>query len=641
MTDKITNNPGIKKIIIYIVLAVVTFAVYWQMHTFDFINFDDVSYVIENSHIQSGITLKGFLWAFGTKYNDLWNPLIWISFMFDYQLYGLNAGGYHITNLILHIMSALLLFWLFNRTTGAIWRSAFVAAIFALHPLHVESVAWVSERKDTLSAFFWMMTLCLYVYYTEKPVIQRYMFVLFSFACALMSKPMVVTLPFVMLLLDYWPLGRLQLRKIETKPEPAPAANKEKKRHKSKKGSLAEKASSTPPVFTASETKIGGIIPLWQLREKTPFFILSAILVIISLYNPNASTGKLIPLSDRIANALVTFVIYLGKTFFPHNMAVYYPFPAHIPAWQIIGATLLIILITLSVILMLKRLPYLFLGWFWYTITIAPVIGIIQVSISAPYAMADRYHYMPSIGFTVIFAWGIPALIKQKEIQKMILLPTGIIIIAVLAALTWVQCGYWKNSINLFSHTLLVTKNNALAHVNRGSAYDDSGNHQLAIGDYNEAIRLNPDDADAYYNRGNSYAALERHDLAIEDYNEAIRLKPNAKTYNNRGYSYDKLGRYQQALEDYNQAISLRPDNVKFFYNRGFAYAKLGQNQPAIDDFSEAIRLKPDSTDAYDRRGTVYLIQGQNVPGCSDAQKACALGDCRLLEIAKSKGACR
>jgi tetratricopeptide (TPR) repeat protein len=567
--------------------------------------------------------------------------------MFDYQLHGLNAGGYHVTNLILHVLSTLLLFWLFNRMTGAVWRSAFVAALFALHPLHVESVAWISERKDVLSAFFWMLTLCLYVYYTEKPVIRRYLLVLFSFALALMSKPMVVTLPVVMILLDYWPLDRLQSRKVMINvPQVTPiATNKGKKKNKSKSDTVnktVNKNISPSPVRKLPEPKIGGIFPLWQLQEKIPFFILSAILVIVSLYNPNASAGQLIPFGARIANSLVTFVIYLEKTFWPHNMAVYYPFPSHIPIWQVIGASLLIILITISVIITAKRWPYLFAGWFWFAITIAPVIGIIQISVSAPYAMADRYHYLPSIGIAVGLAWGIPCLFKREDIQKKILLPAGIAALFIMAVLSWQQCGYWKNSIELWSHVIRVTKDNALAHVNRGTAYDDLGNYQFAIEDYNEALRLKPDDADVYYNRGNTYASgLGRHERAIEDYNEAIRIKPYAQTYNNRGYSYDKLGQYQRAIGDYNQAIHLKPDNVKFFFNRGLAYAKLGQNQSAIQDFNEAIRLKPDSADAYDRRGTVHLMQGQNELGCPDAQKACELGDCKLLEMAKGKGVCR
>ena len=242
MLKKININSKEQILIIYVVLAMVTLAVFWQVNQFDFVNLMIHVYVTENSHIQSGITLDGFRWAFSTRYANLWNPLVWLSFMFDYQLYGLNAGGYHVTNLILHILSTLLLFWLFNRMTEAVWKSAFVAAVFALHPLHVESVAWISERKDVLSAFFWMLTLCLYVYYTEKPAVKRYLLVLFSFVLALMSKPMVVTLPVVMILLDYWPLRRFE----------------------SEKDNLI----------------------LWQLKEKTPFFILSAALVILTFYTP-------------------------------------------------------------------------------------------------------------------------------------------------------------------------------------------------------------------------------------------------------------------------------------------------------------------------------------------------------------------
>jgi hypothetical protein len=271
MFNKIDIRPERKNLIVYLAMTVVTFAVFWQVNQYDFINFDDHIYVTQNSHVQSGITKDGFRWAFVTKDTGLWHPLVWLSFMADYQLFGLNAGGYHLTNLILHIVSTLLLLWLFNRMTGAVWRSAFVAGLFALHPLHVESVAWIAERKDVLSAFFWMLTLCLYVYYTERPIIRRYLLVFLSFICALMSKPMVVTLPVIMILLDYWPL----------------------KRFESKKGNWV----------------------LWQLKEKMPFFILSTVLVIVTLCTPNNSSPQLFPLGNRLVNAPVSFVTYLGKTF--------------------------------------------------------------------------------------------------------------------------------------------------------------------------------------------------------------------------------------------------------------------------------------------------------------------------------------
>jgi hypothetical protein len=413
--------------------------------------------------------------------------------------------------------------------TGVIWRSAFVAAFFALHPLHVESVAWIAERKDVLSAFFWMLTLCFYVRYTEKPVIRRYLLVLFSFILALMSKPMVVTLPAIMILLDYWPLRRFQSTK--------------------------------------------GNFILWQLKEKMSFFVLSAIIIVIVFYNPNAPNVKQVPLIFRLANSPVSFMTYLEKTFWPHDMAVFYPFPAQIPAWQVLFASLVILFISAVVIATVKRLPYLFVGWLWYVITIAPVIGIVQVSVN-PYAMADRYHYLPSIGMAVMLAWGMPFLIKNKQTRKKILFPAGTTFLFVMVLLAWQQCGYWKNNITLYNHTLRVTKDNVMAYINLGVA------------------------------------------LFAE-------------------------GEIEEAIDNYSKALRITPGNVPSYNHRGIAYATLGQYQLAIEDFNEAIRLEPKFAQAYNNRGGVYLLQGSSNLGCSDAQKACALGVCKALELAKGKGKCR
>jgi protein O-mannosyl-transferase len=532
---RLNTSPARQKLIVYLALTIVTFAVFWQVNHYGFIILDDDLYVVKNIHVQSGITPEGFLWALSSKDTGLWNPLVWLSLMFDYQLYGLNAGGYHLTNLILHIMSALLLFRLFHSMTGAIWRSAFVAAVFALHPLHVESVAWIAERKDVLSALFWMLTLCLYVYYTEKPVIKRYLPVLFSFVLALMSKPMVVTLPLIFILLDYWPL----------------------KRFASKKDNLWE----------------------WQLKEKTPFFILSAAIIIVTLYNPAApgitdNQGlNNFPLVSRLANAPVSFAAYLGKTLWPHDLAVFYPFSERLPQAQVWGASLLIILISAAVIITAKRLPYLFAGWMWYAITIVPVIGIIQVSTLAPYAMADRYHYLPSIGLGVMTAWGIPALLKSDAIRKNLLFPAGIIFLALLSLLSWNQCGYWRDSIILFSHALKVTDNNWLA-------------------------------------------------------------------YNNRGYAYEAQGFNNQAIEDFDRVVAIKPLFPDGYYNRGHVYQNLRNYRQAIEDYNRAIEIKPDHAGAYNNRGVVNLNRGDNISGCQDAQKACALGSCKLLEAAKARGDC-
>jgi len=559
MSDQLTISKKKQKIIIYISLTLATIAVFWQVNQFDFINFDDPLYVTENSHVQSRITLDEFSWA-SRATDKLWTPLLWLSFMLDYKFYGLNAGGYHVTNLILHIMSALLLFWLFNRMTGAIWKSAFVAAFFALHPLHVESVAWITERKDVLSAFFWMLTLCLYVYYTEKPAVRRYLLVVFSFVLALMSKPMVVTLPVIMILLDYWPL----------------------KRFESQKNNLL----------------------LWQLKEKLLFFVLSAVLSVITLYDSQKPDWPHFPLILRLCNVTVSFMTYLEKTFRPHDMAIFYPFPEHIPLWQVGGAIILIIVITTFVIIVAKRLPHLFVGWMWFTITILPVTGIIYQM--GEYAMADRYHYLSSIGIAFGLAWGVPLLFPSADARKKILFPAAIAFLAILTFLSWKQCGYWKNNTTLWNHALNVTKDNYMAHNNLASALLEKGDIQKAVYHYNRAISIN------------NYS----------------------KAHYNMGIIYYRLGQYQQSIGSFNQAIRVKPYYAAAYYNLGIVYYTLGQYQHAIESYNETIRLMPDYANAYNNRAIIYLNQRNNFPGCTNAQKACKLGICKTLIWAKGRGIC-
>ncbi len=566
MFKNIDIKPKEQILLIYILLAASTLAVYWQVNHFDFV-FDDLAYVIENGHVKSGMTMDGLIWAFSTKHLGLWDPLIWLSLMLDYELYGMNAGAFHMTNLILHILSALLLFWLFHRLTGALWKSAFVAAFFALHPLHVESVVWITERKDVLSAFFWMLTLCFYVYYTEKPAVKKYLLVLVSFLLALMSKPMVVTLPVIMILLDYWPLKRFQNQKGLSR------------------------------------------LILWQIKEKMPLFVLSAVLVLISFYNPNGKESflKAFPLSSRLANAPVAFITYLEKTFWPHDLAILYPFDAHIPAWQVLGAVLIIAAISFVVIMAFRKLPYLCVGWCWFVIAILPVIGIIQISLSTPYAMADRYHYLPSIGIAMMMAWGLPLLLPRKDIQKKILFPAGIIFLVSMSIFSWKQCEYWKNSIDLWNHALNVTKNNYVAHNNLGLSLFKAGYPDEAVYHYSKAILIKPDHAIAYNNRGNVFSESKQYSKALEDLNEAIRLNPElAEAYNNRGNIYYKLKDYQRA----------------------------------IDDFYQAIRFNPNFTFAYQNLGLSYFQQNEKDLACFNLQKACSMGACQILEWAKEKNAC-
>jgi len=556
-----------KKLVIYAVLTLATLAVYRQVSQFGFMNFDDNFLVFENSHIRSGFTFEALRWAFTTNHADLWNPFLWLSYMADYQLYGLNAGGYHITNLILHILSALMLFGFFDRVTKALWPSAFVAAVFALHPLHVESVAWVTERKDVLSAFFWMLTLCLYARYAQKPDAKRYWLVLAGLFCALMSKAMAVTLPAVMILLDYWPLGRFDARK--------------------------------------------GNRILWQMKEKAPFFILAAAFAAIAFYvqyfMPSTRLVKsaLLPLDYRLINAGVSFAAYLEKTFWPLGMAVFYPFPVSFTAQQMIVSFTLISVVSVVVLIKAKRAPYLLTGWLWFVITILPVIKIVQIGNDA---MADRYHYLPSIGISVMVAWGVSALFKSESAGKYILLPSAIAAVAMLAVLTWHQCGYWRDSVTLFSRALAVTKNNHVAHGQLGQALLEQGKNEEAVVHFDEALRLSPDYPEVYNQRGAAFIALGQYQKAIDDFGENMRLMPeDSNPYNNRGYVHIKLGKYQLALADFNKAIELNPDDAHAYVNRAF----------------------------------IYLNGGDTVSGCRDARRACELGNCMSLQQAQAKGFCQ
>jgi Flp pilus assembly protein TadD len=631
MLNKMNISLSRQKLIVYVILTVITLAIFWQVHQYDFVNIDDDEYVKGNYHVQSGMTLDGISWAFSTNAAGFWHPLTWLSFMFDYQIHGLNAGGYHITNLILHILSTLLLFWLFNRMTGAIWKSAFVAALFAFHPLHVEPVAWIANRRDVLSVFFWMLTLCLYVYYTEKPVIKRYLLVVFCFVCALMSKPIVITLPLILILMDYWPLARLQSKKIGADITNILPITTDKG---AQKGNI-----SSPMDQQLSKTKFAGIIPLWQLWEKTPFFVLSAAFSITTLSSWSAGSQSDVSMVCRLSNATVAFVIYLEKMFWPHNLHLLYPFSAQIPLRQVLGAFLLILFISVAVIAMVKRLPYLFVGWLWYAITFLPSIGITPHGI---YWMHDHYSYLPSIGISIMLGWGIPVLFSSSNMGRKILFPAGIAVCAILAAVSWQQCGYWKNSIELFSHAVNVKNDNALLHDQLGLALFEKSKDKAALYHFNKAIVIQPLLYSAYHNRGAVYLKHGQYQQALDDFSKTIALNPNyIKAYNNRANIYAKTGQYELAVEDFSEAIRRSPNYISAYYNRGFLFAKLGQYQKAVEDFNQVIILNPNDINSYNNRAVVYLNTGDIESGCKDAQKACAMGVCSTLEAAKVKGLCR
>jgi tetratricopeptide (TPR) repeat protein len=346
-----------------------------------------------------------------------------------------------------------------------------------------------------------------------------------------------------------------------------------------------------------------------------------------------------LPFSERVANAITSYVSYLGKIFWPVDLAVFYPYENSFPLWQILLSCFILIGITIVVTYAIRKLPFLFVGWFWYLGTLIPVIGLVQVG---KQALADRYTYLPSIGIAIMLAWGIPFLFPREDMRKKILFPAGIACLVIMAVLTWQQCGYWKNSIELWNHALQVTKDNYIAHNSLGVALIDEGKIEEAIDHYNKAIHMNHNYIIAYNNRGLSHLKLGLYQKALDDFNEAMRLKPDfADPYNNRGFAYAKLAQYQLAIEDFNKAIGLKPDYAEACNNRGAIYAKFGQYQSAIQDFNNAISLKPDYAEAYKNRGLAYLLQGNKQLGCLDARKACALGNCKTLEAAKSKGYCR
>lgn len=606
MSNNLNTNHNKYKIVIYIVLALLTFAVYLQVNQFGFITLDDDIYVTENGHVQSGISSDGVRWAFSTTYAEFWHPLTWLSLMFDYQLYGLNAGGYHLTNVLLHILSTLLLFSLFNRMTGAVWKSIFVAAFFALHPLRAESVAWIAERKDVLSMFFGLAAIYAYVRYAERCGFIRYFICFILFAFALMSKPTMVTLPFVLMLLDYWPLQRWQK-----------AMNEQGMTLKSAGGLIWEKM---PLIFL---TIVFSVLTFWAHHQGG---------MIASL--------ERLPFLARVQNMVISYVSYLGKIFYPVDLAFFYPYPYAFPLWKILASCLILIVVTCAVVYTLRKYPFLFVGWFWYLGTLIPVIGLVK---SANYAMADRFTYLSSIGISIMLAWGVPLLFPDENMRKKILFPAAIGFLAILSVLTWHQCGYWKNSIALCRHALQVTKNNYMVHNFLGLNYQERGQNQRAIQDFNKAIYYKPNYADAYSNRGNAYSGLGQYQRAMDDFNRAILLNPHsAKAYYNRGaFVFNKLGQYQQAIADFNEAIRLKPDLLSAYEGQGAAYSKLGQYQQAIDCLNEAIRLKPNKAFAYGLRGAAYLKQGNKEQSCRDVRKACAFGDCKWLEWAQSYGYCR
>ena len=513
-------------------LVAVTLAVYAQVMSHQFIILDDRRYIRENPIVRQGLTLTGIAWAFTTSYAANWHPLTWLSHMLDCQIFGLNAGGHLIVNALIHACNTLLLFLFLRRTTGAKWQSAIVAALFALHPLHVESVAWAAERKDTLSTFFGLLTLLAYARYIETPSWKRYALVAVALALGLMAKPMLVTWPFVLLLLDYWPLRRYQWRR----------------------------GTGTAGFFRA-------LVPL--VREKLPLFCLAAASMVITFvaqsHGGAVRTFVQVPTSVRLANAIVSYAKYLFQTLWPSHLAVYYPFSrTGVPAWELLCAIVLLTAVTVFVFRQARERPYLLGGWLWFVGTLVPVIGLVTVGGAA---MADRYHYVPSIGLFVASVFGLSDLAAAFRINRAAVGAITIAALSILTCLTAVQIGRWRNSATLFKYTESLVPDNRMIENNLGTILGDNGKYDEAAAHFEKALRTEPDflevisDADIRGNLGLLFAHEGKATEAVEQLNEALRLNPNsAEAHTTLGVVLLRSGKAEESIPHFSIAIRLRPD---------------------------------------------------------------------------------
>jgi tetratricopeptide (TPR) repeat protein len=537
------------------VLVVVTLIVYLPVRNHEFVRYDDDVYVTKNPNVQSGLTSQNIKWAFTTGHASNWHPLTWLSHQLDCALFNGNSGAHHLVNVFFHAANTVLLLIVLNRLTRRFWPSAFVAALFALHPLHVESVAWVAERKDVLSMMFWLLTMLAYTRYAERPSAGHYLLTLIFFALGLMSKPMLVTLPFVLLLLDYWPLDRIRnLKNV---------------------------------VF-----------------EKIPFFLLSVISSIIT-YTVQQKGGAIavISLNERLANALCSYLAYIGRMFWPSDLAVLYPHPAGgITTFKVVLCAIVIVLVTILIIYFGRRHKYLIVGWLWFLGTLVPVIGIVQVGAQA---LADRYTYVPLIGLFVIIAFAAADLFPKISFRKIILATLAGVILLTFAIVTTTQLSYWKNSISLFEHTIAVTENNNVILNNYANLLSSLGRSAQAVEYLERVAKASPDSHQIRNNLGGALKKLGRPDEAIEQYKIALKLNPafDMARYNLGVALFDK-GDYDAAIEQFK--IYLGPDASLIDTN----LIQDTEISSTKDKLKKILRSKPDAGNAFSHIGFALVQKG-------------------------------
>ncbi len=566
-----------RKILIACLLALATVVVYWPLSQAEFLNFDDPIYVTNNADVLRGMTWQGFLWAFDGAHACFWHPLTWLSHMLDCQLFGRNAAAHHLSALSLHAVNSLLLLFVLQRMTKAFWRSAMVAALFALHPLHVESVAWISERKDLLSTFFFFLTLGAYTHYANPRSAgdsRSYLWYgasLLLFIFSLMAKPMLVTLPFLLLLLDYWPLRRLFA------PKNSGAAH------------------------------MGKLV-----LEKLPFLAFSIAASVITMF-AEASGGAIadvqqVPISARLNNAVISYGAYLGKTFVPENLIVTYPLQSTWPLWQIVVAGCVLAGVSLLAFIWVKQRPYFFVGWFWYVGTLVPVIGLIQVG---AHSMADRYTYVTLIGFFVAVVWLASDWLAQQRQGHAVAIVAGSAILIACAAVTRQQVQFWRNSETLFRHALRVSPENFLAYHHLGLSYVTAGNFPDGIANLNDAIRFGPAYPPAWFTRGTAYALTGNLDAAEKDFRETLRLKPESyQAYFQLGKVYALRGKLDDAKSNFLQAIKLKPDYGEALMLLGNVCQMQGAPAEALPYLEAAVKAEPENGEGRYYLANVLIARG-------------------------------
>jgi protein O-mannosyl-transferase len=541
------GNLFLKLIAICVFLTLLITALYWQVTAYDFINLDDTTYVTENPLVKKGLTEEGISEAFSSVYAANWHPLTWLSHMLDLEFFGMNPGMHHLVNVIFHILNSLLLFLVLTQMTKTIWRSAAVAVLFAVHPLHVESVVWVAERKDVLSTFFWMLTMAGYVWYVKHSSIKAYCLTIICYVFGLISKPMLVTLPFVLMLLDFWPLQRWNIPQGEIP--------------------LRE----IPGKFSIANIYKDGLIG--SAVEKLPLFLMAAASCGITLYAQKEAikSFELFPWIMRISNAVVSYVTYLEKTIWPFHLSIFYPFHSLHPLHVALCATALI-LITLLGCIFKKKYPYLAAGWLWYLGTLIPVIGIVQVG---GQSMADRYTYVPLIGIFIIFVWGLGDLFEQWDVGKKILLIISAVVLILLCVRTYHQIGLWKNSEILFIHALKNTQNNYIALYDLGISLEKRGDIKGAISYYEEALRINPRLYGAHNNLGALLVSTGKTNEGIQHFLAALQTNPHpADIYYNLGMVYYQNGNIPKAIEYFQKAVNENKNHKEAIYHLNEARKK-------------------------------------------------------------------